>query len=101
MPETEATSLDVRDEDGKLIVELTRAQFDAGAKQYKVAFVEVPENRREWNPTGQVAYLATWSQPLAMALAKELVPLYPPATGFDLIDMISLAPLEGWDRSQG
>jgi hypothetical protein len=98
----EAAVFEVLDSESKRIVKMTREELDANATQYKIDLVEVPEDRTAWLPTGKSAYTAAWSEPLAMALAKELVADYPPATGFDLFvhqDRKPWQPLQGWDRS--
>ena len=99
MSESTATSFEVRHDDGTLIVELTRIQLDSDAKQYRVEFVQVSDGQIQWLHTGAKDYITTWSQPLAIALAKEMVPHYPPATGFDLVDVMTDVRLAGWDRS--
>jgi len=93
-----ATAFEVLDSKGKRIVEIKREEFDAGAAQYRVEFYEIPKDRGERIPTEKKDYVAAWSQPLAMALAKEMVPHYPPATGFALLDMVTERELDVWDK---
>ena len=91
-------SFEVLDSKRRPIVELTRAQLDAGASQYVVDFYEIPDGKSERIATGKRDFTAAWSLPLAMALAKEMVPHYPPATGFTLLDQLTRRELEAWDK---
>lgn len=91
-----AVVFEVLDSQGKLLVAVTRQELEAGARQYRIEFVD-----GQWNLTGEKDYVAAWSLPFAVAVAKEKMAHYPKAIGFQLVDLetTGLPIVGGWHPS--